>query len=351
MTTENTSEVVAPATASVESTSENTSAPATTQMSGLDSLKAQAKAAQAPTETPAKPADKTPAEVFSAEPAAVVPPAFQPNWKFKASNKEYEVDEWLRGVIKDADTEKKAKDMLTRAYAFDDYKSRNEQMGQSYSQLLNDHKSLDKDVSRVMGFRNQGDYDNFFAALKIPKEDIYTWVKQQLELDAATPEQRRAYDTIMSERQRAADYQNENTQVQEMYQQAALQARQIQLDMALMKPDVSQKASAWDEKVGKAGSFRDTVISEAKLVAMATQQDLSAEEAVNLVLQKYGKFLEAGASAAVVPEPQAPTPVQNVVVKPVIPTIAGKGTSPVNKKPKSIDDLRAMGKDLQSQGR
>lgn len=347
MTTENPSEVVAPATASVDSTQEIQSTTQAT-VSGLDSLKAQAKAAQAPA-APAKPAEAI-AEANPAAPSTVVPPAFQPNWKFKASNKEYEVDEWLRGVIKDPETEKKAKDILTRAYAFDDYKSRNEQMGQSYNQVLNDFTSLDKDVNRVMNFRNQKDYDNFFAALKIPKDDIYGWVKQQLELDAATPEQRRAYDTIMSERQRASEFQNENSQVQEMYQQAALQARQIQLDMALMKPDVSQKAAAWDEKVGKPGSFRDTVIREAKLVAMSTQQDLSAEEAVNMVLQNYGKFLEAGASAAVV-EPPAPTPVQNVVVKPVIPTIAGKGTSPVNKKPKSIDDLRAMGKDLQAQGR
>ena len=41
--------------------------------------------------------------------------AYNPNYKFSVMDKEHEIDEWLRPVIKDAEMEKKVKDLYTKA--------------------------------------------------------------------------------------------------------------------------------------------------------------------------------------------------------------------------------------------
>ena len=60
-------------------------------------------------------------EAFKAEPI-VETPTYQPNWKYKFAGKDLEVDEMFRSVVKDQETEKKVKDVLQRAMAFDDSK-------------------------------------------------------------------------------------------------------------------------------------------------------------------------------------------------------------------------------------
>ena len=63
-----------------------------------------------PTETPTE----TPAPVETATPAeapAPVTPEFTANYKFKVMDKEHEIPEAFRGIIKDAESEKLAREI------------------------------------------------------------------------------------------------------------------------------------------------------------------------------------------------------------------------------------------------
>lgn len=333
----------------------------TPKIGGLDALKAKAKefeAKQAAGTT--APENKIPGEVQSKATPAVAPPAnaFAPNFKYKAFDKEYEIDDFLKPAIKDADTEKKVKDILSKSQAFDDYKQRHLSLNENFEKLYYDHDALDRDVRKVMNFRNTKDYDNFFNSLQIPKQDIYDWVVQQIELEKASPEQRMQYQNHLAQRQKSYDLEHENQTLSQQYQDQSLNIRNIQLDMSLSKPDVSEIAQAWDQKTGKSGAFRSLVVEEAQRVWAVSQKDLPADEAVQMVLQKYGSFFDGLKSAPAqampqTPTQQAPTPqaqAPQVVVeqKPVIPIIAGKGTSPVQKRPRNLEELKQMAKQAQA---
>lgn len=274
----------------------------------------------------------------------VVPPTYQPNFKFKAFGVEKELDEFWRPLIKDQDSEKKVKDLFTRAEAFDELKSRYEGTQNEFSQVYNEYVSLDKDVKRVASFLNRGDLDNFFRSVGLTEEKIYEWVENKIEMQNLPPDQKKALEMQAMERQRSYDLELEKNELVQQYQTQAVQARTMQLDMLLSRPEVSQAASAWDSKMGQLGAFRDLVVEEAQKAWFAEKVDLSAEQAVQRVLTRYGKLLEGGVAPQAPMAPQGSAP--QVQQKPVIPAVQGRGTSPVKRSPKSIDDLKAMAKEL-----
>jgi len=117
----------------------------------------------------------------------------------------------------------------------------------------------------------------------------------------------------------------------------------MQLDVSLSKPDVSRFAEAWDSNSGQAGAFRQFVIEEAKKVYYDTQQDLSPDQAIAMVMQRFGKFLNVGDTTMQAPQAQS---IQSQQAKPVIPNVTGKASSPIKKVPKSLDDLRRLAKEM-----
>jgi len=307
---------------------------------------APAESTQQAAKTPAAAAPSAGAPDLTA-PAPVVPPAYQPNFKYKTFGKEKELDPFWRDLIKDQDSEKKVKDVHTRAEAFDDLKVRHESTQAEFQQLVSEFTALDKDVKRVMKFRNDGDLDNFFMSLKIPQEQIFKWVEQKLSLQNLPPEQRQALESQALERQQRYDLEQEKEELAQQYQTQAVQARTMQLDMTLARPEVASVASAVDARMGTLGYFRDLVIREAQYAWHSSGQDISAEQATNLVMQKYGKlFMDQQAPQAPTAPAAAAQPLPQVAGKPVIPSVQGKGTSPIKKSPRSIDDLRAMKKEL-----
>lgn len=279
--------------------------------------------------------------------------AFTPNWKYKAFGKEKEIDEFWRPLVKDQDSEKKVKDIFTKADAFEDLKSRYEFTQKDYQEVLTEHQALDRDVRKVMKFKADGDYENFFQTLRIPDQDIFNYVQKRLDLMNLPPEQRQALEMQSKERQRLYELEEQNQYLEQTYQTQAVQARTMQLDTVLSRPEISSAASAWDSKTGQLGSFRDLVIEEGQKAFYTTGQDLPVEHVVNMVVQKFGKFLgesQAPPQNFQTQQPQSAAPQVVATPKPVIPHINGRGTSPVKRSPKSLDELKSMAKEMSSQG-
>lgn len=304
---------------------------------------------------------KAPADKFASPAVDPALPSFQPNWKYKAFGKEKEIDAFWQPLVKDADSEKKVKDLFTRADAFDDLKSRNENTQNQFQGLLTEYQALDRDVRKVIQFKNSGDLENFFNSVKISDDQIFDYARRKLEMANLPPEQRQAFALQAQERQRLYDLQEQNQYLEQNYQTQAVHARTTQLDMVMMTPEIQSAANAWDQKTGMEGSFRDLVIEEGQRHAYTTGEDLPPAVVANRVLSRFGKFLaESQAPGTASPagnpgsmhSPQAPLPpgTTQVVTKPVIPSASGRGTSPVAKSPKSIDDLKRMAKEMARAG-
>lgn len=300
-----------------------------------------------------KPEAAAPAEKTAA-PGTPASPAYTPNFKYKAFGKEKELDPFWQPLVKDAESEKKVKELFTRADAFDDMKGRYETTSIEHQKVLQQFTALDRDVKRVTKFLNSGDYDNFFSSLRISDDMLLQHLQRKAEIAKLSPLQQQAYQQGVQARAENLMQQESMEDLQNNYTQQRVLARTMQLDGVLMRPEVSNAASAWDSKMGL-GSFRQLVIQEGANHYLTTKQDLPAENVVDLVLKKFGKLIEGTQSPQAVQAPGTPAapqaPGAPVVVqgKPVIPNVNGRGTSPVKQAPKSLDDLRKLGKQLRAQ--
>jgi hypothetical protein len=285
--------------------------------------------------------------------AATDKPAYEPNYKYKAFGKERELDPMFRDLIKDPESEKKVKEVFTRADAFDDMKSQKEAVSSEYQRLNQQHAALDKDVRRVANFINNGDVGNTLAALRISDDAVLNYLRQKAEVANLSPFQQQAFQQAQMQRMQEFDQQEQMKQLQENYANERRETRVMQLDYTLDSPDVSPQAQAWDAKMGQAGAFKHLVIETAGNHFRMTNQDLSPRDAVQLTLQKYGRLLEQpqASQAQVVPAANqqigaaSPQPVAQGA-KPVIPAVAGRGASPIKQAPKSIKDLKRMGAEM-----
>lgn len=277
-----------------------------------------------------------------------VKPAYTPNFKFKVLDQEKEIDEWLKPVIKDADTEKKIRDLYERAHGLDHVKGERQRLreqSQTQSAEIQRHAQVVQGVNQMLAKK---DYDSLFEnVLKIPEDDILFQAKKILDRRNLPPEQKEALEKAKQESLRAQTYEEQNQQLRQSYEQVAVSARTQELDWTLQRPDVSQLVAAYDARAGAPGAFKQAVIERGQYHAYASGKDITPEQAVEEVL----KFMGGRQNLIPVEAPQVGIPSASQVSqekKPVITNIQGRGTSPAKKMIRSIDDLKKRAKELET---
>lgn len=284
----------------------------------------------------------------------VTAPTYTPNFKYKAAMQEKEIDEFWRPLIKDADSEKKVKEIFTRADAFDYYKSKSELRDKEFDSLRGDFESQSKIVQKVTHAARSGDLDTCFRNIGLSDDAIIRWAAKKVDylqmMQGLPPDQRMALEQQQQAQFQNQEYEEQLSQMQSQLQAQATQAREVQLDMSLLKPEVSQAVQFWDSKMGYAGAFRDMVVEEGQKAWFTEQKDLSAEQAIARVLQKFGKFIDAQGTVS---QGQVPPPTQSLggsqapQAKPVIPVVNGTTKSPIKKQYRSLEDIKKRAKELE----
>lgn len=282
---------------------------------------------------------------------AVQAPVYQPNYKFKAFGKEHEIEETFRGLIKDKDTEEKVRKMHEKAYAMEPFQNEAKKTKQDFESFKAQTEPNMRAMNHFNNLLKNKDWDNFFGGLKIPDEELFNYVEKKLQLRALPPEQRAEFERQAQVRQQNYAYETQLNETQENYQRLATETRTLQLDTLLGRGDVSSQAEAIDKAYGEIGAFRKLVIEEAVNHYNRTQEDLPADQAVNLTLQKYGRFMQLQNQGAMgnsqgQPSVGSPQSGQQGKPAPIIPHVGGSARSPVKKQPRSLDDLKKMAKEL-----
>jgi hypothetical protein len=270
-------------------------------------------------------------------------PTYTPNYKYKAALQEKELDPLFHGIIKDAETEKKVKEVFTRADAFDFIKTKKEEIEQNYQSLNNDFQHQAQTVQKFNQAVQSNDLDSAFRLAGIKDDQLFKYVQKKLQIMEMPPEQRQEYDKFQQAQMQKTELEERVQQIQQQYEHQAVQARTMQLEFALNKPEVNSFAAAWDRN-GEPGSFKNFVIEEAKKAYFTQGIDLSPEQAVQSVMQRFGKFLNVGDTTQ--PGTQSQNSMQVQQSKPVIPNITGKAASPIKKVPRSLDDLKKLAKSM-----
>lgn len=305
-----------------------------------------AKSSPAPVSEPKTLQPSAPAQAQKEGGDGAIPtiPTYTPNTKFKVMDKEHEFDEWIRPHIKDAETEKKAKELYEKAYGLDYVKPKYESSQKELETVKTSYQSLYNDAAEALQYKNMsmdssGQLTNsaaleaFFKKTSLPNEVVYQWVLEKLNRNNLPPDQRRVYD----ERD-AKDLErfHQSRQIEESdsrYQKIATQAREAEVNYVLARPDINQVVQNYDSEHGT-GSFKRFVAVMGKQHFDIHGEDPSGETAVSEVLKYIGKAYRGQTAQPMVPTASGEKPL------PVIPNVSGKNISPTKKSPRSIEDIR-----------
>ena len=269
-----------------------------------------------------------------------IQPTYQPNYKFSVMDKEHEIDEWARPWIKDAETEKKLKDLYTKAYGLDQVKSRATEMESELGKYRENYTGLYNDVSEAFNLRDRGDLDGFFKKVGLTNDKIYDWILDKINRQNLPPEQRQVYEQL--EAKQRAEYEREQqfASMNNQYQSLAEKYREMEVDFGLAKPEVQDIVNRYDAANGK-GAFKRFVGEYGVMIHSQTGQDPTAEDAISAVIKRIGGIMG---------QPQA---TQNHTASggqekplPVIPNVSGRNISPTRKTPRSIADLKKLAEEM-----
>jgi hypothetical protein len=267
--------------------------------------------------------------------------AYQPNFKFKSYDlKDAEFDEYIRPVIKDKDTEEKIRDLYTKAYALEPMKSKYNKTQEELSGFRSKYDTLYQNVNRLGQFLDKEDFDNFFHGIGAKEDQIFKWALKKLQI-AEDPMKLQAHNELTERRRNEILMTEQYRQTQAQLEAIQSQQRAFELDQNLSRPDIKAMVEAYESKVGQPGSFRGEVIRTAQYVFNSTGKDMSPEEAINEVLNRYKPFLASQGPATTVP-----TKTQSQSQAPVIPNVTGRSTSPTARQIRSLDDLKKLSQEM-----
>jgi hypothetical protein len=276
---------------------------------------------------------------------ADTPPQYTPNFKFTAANKEHEIDEFIRPLIKDAETEKKIKSLYEKAYGLDLVKSHRDELKQKYQEVKSQFEPLQNDVMKAAQFIKNQDVMGLMDFLGVSKEMVYKAVKSELDYLQMSPEQRQYVDAQRQAQQRAYELEQGNMTLQQQVEQQQVEALSYQFEMTMGSPEVQQVASYYNSLPGKQqGDFEQAVLKHGSALHAMHGKLLSPMEVVKDFVSYIGYTPERSQQQSAA-QTQSEPPKQTVVVKPekpVITQVKSKPSTPVKSKIRSIDDIRKI---------
>lgn len=302
------------------------------------------------------------AETPSPQPVEAAPPPYEPKFTYRVKDTEKTFPEWMRPVVKDAETEKQLREILQKADGIDFVKEERKLLmtkaEQAEKAISERYEPLNQHVAKLSGFVQKKDYDSFFAAAQIDKKDVLNWALQYAQM---SPEARSAHDRAVGLGLQTSQLQDQQVSQQDHYARQMADYRTRELDFYAQRPEVSRVEQAFDARMGP-GSFRTEVIRRGQFYAHQGQ-DITVEQAVTEVVKLVGFMADSQMPGANVQPPHVgvtpqmpvaqspglatPASVRAQAAKPVIPNMQGSGTSPAKRVPKSFDDLERRRQELE----
>jgi hypothetical protein len=271
------------------------------------------------------------------------PSPYTPNYKYKILGKEQEFDEFLRGAVKDAETEEKVRSLYTKANGLEHMKGQYLKTRETLQSKDKELGSISSQLQEIAQYRDKKDFGNVFKGLNIKPDDVLEWAVQHAERMQLPPEQRQLYEAQESAQDQLRQVQQQNQWLQEQYNSQVANTRQMELNQSMADSQISEFANTYDQRTGQEGAFQMEVVRRGALHYQMTGQDLPPAEVVKQTLFALGwqgqQGQNHGSNVTQMPRQASGRP-------PIIPHVAGKSASPVRKSPKSLDEMRALAKSM-----
>lgn len=318
----------------VQSSSADTSSAAPSSASDVSTPSATTETASTSSSNPvAASSESTGSTSQTVTDGTATPPAWAPNFKYKALDKEHEIEEEYRSYIKSADDEKKIKRLFEQKAGVEHLKTERNTFREELQTTKQKVESYDGSFAKFNELTSKGEFKKAFEVFNVPKEVLLKAAKQVIEFDELPQQQQQMHNQMQEQERHNAMLSEERNQVLSQMNQFKTQLLQSELQTVLGRPDVKAVSQKYDEANGP-GSFFELVKSRGQQAAKFSGTDPTASQVVDELLKQYKPFLSQSA-----PQPQAP--VQKDL--PVIPaTGSGNSQSPGERKPQSFAEMRKI---------
>lgn len=292
-------------------------------------------------------------------------PAFTPNVKYKVMDKEFEIPKQFQALMKDPESEKMVRELYEKAGGLDVVKEKlsttRTERDRVQAEANNIKGSIDGLRQTYLGAVNSGNLlklDEFFAKLKIPESVVMQYALAKVNFQELPNEQRQLIQSQMSSEKQAEELRQQNEQFQANIATQAQTMRMQMLDSVIANTEIAPVAQRFDAQAGKPGAFREAVRQYGEY-QYSKGRDLLPEQAAQELIKGYS--LQAGAN----PPQQTNVPQDNgsgagggqpsgkkVIQRTTqtIPNVQGRGgASPLKEKPRSIEDLKNLHKQMSAQ--
>lgn len=267
---------------------------------------------------------------------------YTPNLKFKVLGEEKNFDDFLAPVIKDADTEKKIRELYERSYGLDAVKADREELKAKLSEVDPQYRELVSQLGKASKALESGDFEALGETLGLDEQTVLKWAHSLLLKHEMPEEQKTLYARNREYQKELEKLRAERDQLTQSQSQQLVQQRAAELDSAMSKPDVAAVVRQYNESVNNPQAFRDAVIGYGQ--AMSNQgYDIPAEEAVGAIVQQLRAINPQFGVVAAKPNIAVPSS------KATLPSFKGSGASPIKQRPRSIDDIRKIARSFQEE--
>lgn len=286
--------------------------------------------------------------------------AYTPNYKLKVMEQEREIPEAFRSLLKDEKSEKEVREVFEKAYGLDYVKPKLEETRKQLGTVSTENNTIKAQINHARTLMSRRDIGGWLDFLQVPRQTMLQWVAEQLEYEGLPADQKANLDARKQAEQRAWQAEDSAASLRSQHEQNLTQQVQMALESCLARPDVAAVAKAYDQRLGKDGSFRAEVNRRGDYAWRSRNELVPPERLVQELMQILGPIgapaATPAAPAATTPAPEAApaAPAQPAAAAPaapartpVIPNISGRSASPLKERVKSVDDIRAKYKQMQ----
>lgn len=296
-------------------------------------------ASEASTQSTSTESTQTSGETTNTETPA---PAYTPNYDFKVYDKVQQFPEWIRPHIKDKANEDHLRDIYSRAYGLDGLKGKYEKSKEqiaSYSEMERKFNAQSSELKNIIAMRDT-DLGAFMQAVGLTDEMLhqhYQLIARAKEDPLFAAQYNQGLEAKRNHLKATQDKSSLEEQIASLNQerqQFNYEKHLSSFETAISQPQVSAFATSFDQRAGKEGAFRAEALDLGNYIFMKEKRNAPASEVFNMLMQKYGAFVQ----------PQtAPTESTQLAAKTTatIPnTGGGSGVSPTQPRFKSIEDIK-----------
>lgn len=272
-------------------------------------------------------------------------PLFTPNYKFTSLDKEFEFDEWAKPLVTSKEVEDNLRKLYTERAGMDHIKAGRQEFATKAQEFEKKYTEQTEALKELGSYVQKGDYDSAFDAMGISKDSILKYAIELAKREQWTPEQKQQWQASREAEVHKVQQSQQAQEFEARQQEFEVQKRTWELDQVLTAPQVTDAQSHYDTALGRQGAFRDFVIQIGQSYA-ARGQDIPVQQAVGEALNHIKPFIGG------VSQGQQAAPAQRIATpntKPTIPSVEGRGVSPVKKAFTSFDEMKKYAKELSLQ--